>query len=381
MNNWFNKNDNYMKPIETAEKLLSLADIKINGDRPWDIQVHNKNFFQKVMAGGSLALGETYMEGWWDCEALDEFFYRVLRNDLQSKIKVSLDVVWNLIQAKIFNMQSKSRAFKVGERHYDLGNDLFRAMLDKRMVYSCGYWKKAQNVDEAQEAKLDLICRKLKLEPGMKVLDIGCGWGSFAGFAAEKYGVDVVGVTVSKRQKELGQERMKDLPVEIRFQDYRNVDEEFDRVVSIGMFEHVGFKNYRTYMEVVHRCLKDEGLTLLHTIGGNKSLITTDPWIHKYIFPNGMIPSARQISRASEGLFVLEDWHNFGTYYDTTLMAWYENFKSHWNELKSHYDDTFYRMWKFYLMVSAGSFRARKNQLWQIVFSKNGVNGGYVSVR
>ncbi len=370
-----------MKPKDTAEKLLQLADIRINGDRPWDIQVRNPDLYRKVMAGGSLALGETFMAGWWDSEALDKFFYRILRNDLESKIKDNFDVLWNLALSKIFNMQSRSRAYKVGEHHYDMGNELFQAMLDKRMVYSCAYWKNAENLDEAQEAKLDLICRKLKLEPGMKVLDIGCGWASFAGYAAEKYGVNVVGVTVSKRQMELGRERVKDLPVEIRFQDYRNIDENFDRVVSIGMFEHVGYKNYRTYMKVVNRCLKDEGLTLLHTIGGNKSLFMTDPWIHKYIFPNGMIPSAKQISTAAEGLFVLEDWHNFSVDYDKTLMAWYDNFKQHWDKLKTQYDETFYRMWKYYLMVSAGAFRARKNQLWQIVFSKKGVKGGYVSVR
>ncbi|HKJ46889.1 MAG TPA: cyclopropane fatty acyl phospholipid synthase [Balneolales bacterium] len=365
----------------TIKNLLDLADIKVNGDRPWDIKIHNPDLYDRVLAGGSLALGEAYMDEWWDSDALDEFFNRILRSNIDQQVKWNPSAIWNVITAKLVNMQSRSRAYKVGEHHYDLGNDLFKKMLDKRLVYSCGYWKEADNIDDAQEAKLDLICRKIGLEKGMRVLDIGCGWGSFAHFAAEKYGAEVVGVTVSREQVKLGNERSKDLPVEIRLQDYRDLDDKFDRIVSIGMFEHVGSKNYRTFMQVANRCLRDEGLLLLHTIGSNISMVTTDPWIHKYIFPNGMIPSTRQIALASEGLFVMEDWHNFGVYYDKTLMAWYENFTKNWNKLGDRYDHRFYRMWTYYLLMSAGAFRARKNQLWQVVFSKKGVSGGYDSIR
>lgn len=279
-------------------------------------------------------------------------------------------------------MQSRRRAFIVGERHYNLGNDLFQNMLDKRMNYSCAYWKDASNLDEAQENKLELICKKLYLQPGMRVLDIGCGWGAFAKYAAERYGVEVVGITVSKDQVALGREMCKGLPVEIKLQDYRDVNEKFDRIVSVGMIEHVGYKNYREYFLIAHRNLKDDGLFLLHTISQVRSTKSTDAWIHKYIFPNGMLPSIAQLAKAVENLFVIEDIHNFGADYDKTLMAWYNNFNTNWGKIKDKYGERFYRMWKYFLLSSAGAFRARnKNQLWQIVLSKNGVLGGYQSFR
>ena len=364
-----------------AEKILSLAGIKINGDNPWDIKVHNEKFYQRVLAEGSLGLGESYMDGWWDCEKLDEFFYRVLRSGIEDKVKEDLVFLFKILPTRILNMQSKKRAFRIGEKHYDLGNKLFENMLDKQMAYSCAYWKDAHTLDDAQEAKLDLICRKLKLQPGMKVLDIGCGWGSFAKYAAEKFKVKVIGITVSKEQVKFGNELCQGIPVEIRLEDYRNINEKFDRIVSVGMFEHVGYKNYRTYMKIVYRCLKDDGLFLLHTIGKNNSETSIDPWMNKYIFPDGILPSVKQIAKAIEGLFVMEDWHNFGAYYDKTLMAWYRNFESNWEIIKSDYDKRFYRMWKYYLLSCAGSFRARKIQLWQIVFSKKGVLGGYRPIR
>ncbi|MCG2809685.1 MAG: class I SAM-dependent methyltransferase, partial [Candidatus Portnoybacteria bacterium] len=154
-----------------------------------------------------------------------------------------------------------------------------------------------------------------------------------------------------------------------------------DGIVSIGMFEHVGYKNYQTYMKVARNCLKDNGLFLLHTIGRNVARVATDPWMNKYIFPNSVIPSPEKIINAAKGLFALEDWHNFGADYDKTLMAWHQNFKNNWDKIKNIYDQRFYRMWSYYLLACAGSFRVRKNQVWQIVFSKNGVAGGYASVR
>jgi cyclopropane-fatty-acyl-phospholipid synthase len=366
---------------EVVQKLLTKADIQINGDRPWDITVHNEKLYDRVLAQGSLGLGESYMDGWWDVPQLDQFFFKLFRSGAIEQVPYSWNTIFAVAKSKLLNMQSKARAFMVGEQHYDLGNDLYKAMLDSQMVYSCAYWKNAQNLDQAQEHKFDLICKKLDLKPGMKVLEIGCGWGGLAFHAAQKYGVSVVGVTVSKEQAAFAQELCKGYPVEIRLQDYRDLKEQFDRIVSVGMFEHVGYKNYQTYIDVCNALLKDDGLMLLHTIGGNKSYTTGDDWMHKYIFPNGMLPSIAQIATALEGNFVMEDWHNFGTYYDKTLMAWHANFQKNWPELKAQYDDRFYRMWNYYLLSCAGLFRARYIQLWQIVLSKHGVLGGYQSIR
>ncbi len=364
-----------------VERVTQMAGVTINGDNPWDIQVKDERFYKRAITEVELGMGEAYMDGWWEADRVDELIYRLVKADLQQKLRRNLKVALQLAGFWLINMQARRRAFEVGEKHYDLGNDLFMAMLDKRMNYSCAYWKEATTLDEAQENKLDLICRKLQLEKGMRVLDIGCGWGAFGKYAAEKYGVEVVGITVSKEQVKLGRELCKGLPVEFRLMDYREVNEKFDRVVSVGMIEHVGYKNYRTYFETARKALKENGLFLLHTIGEIRSLKSTDAWTHKYIFPNGMLPSIAQLAKAVEGLFVIEDLHNIGADYDKTLMAWFENFNNNWDKLKEKYGERFYRMWKYFLLSSAGSFRARHNQLWQIVLSPEGVPGGYVSVR
>lgn len=374
-------NQHKMTSKSLVFELAKLAGITINGNEPWDIQVHNEKFYDRVIQEASLGLGESYMDKWWDCPRLDIFFEKILRVNLEEKVNIPLQFKVHQMLAKIFNFQSRARAKIVAETHYDLGNELFIAMLDKRMIYSCAYWKEAKNLDQAQEAKLDLICRKLQLKPGLRLLDIGCGWGGLARFAAENYGVSVTGVTISKQQADFAQQYCKGLPIEIRLQDYRDINEVYDRVVSVGMFEHVGHLNYTTFMEVAHKALHDDGLFLLHTIGGNRTSPFGNEWIAKYIFPNGMIPTIPQISKAAENFFVTEDWHNFGADYDTTLMAWHENFIQHWHSLKAKYDERFYRMWTYYLLCCAGSFRARSNQLWQVVFSKKGLMGGYRSPR
>jgi len=372
----------------TIRSLLLTAGVNANGQGDADIQVKNPDFYKRVLRDGTLGFGEAYMDGWWEVKKLDELCYKILGASLEDKVK-SMNYLVHYLEAILINTGKKSKAFEVGVKHYDLGNTLFQKMLDKRMAYSCGYWKEATTLDEAQEAKLDLICRKLNLKPGMKVLDIGCGWGSFCKYAAEKYDVEAVGITVSKEQVEYATLDCKGLNVQIRLLDYRDLNNEalfghnmlFDRVVSVGMFEHVVYKNYKIFMTTVHSKLKENGLFLLHTIGANKSVVTSDAWSNKYIFPNSHVPSIKQIGGAIENLFVMEDWHSFGAYYDKTLMAWFENFDRSWEELKSDYDERFYLMWKFYLLSAAGSFRARNVQLWQIVLSKNGVYQGYASCR
>ena len=324
---------------QKAEEILKVADIRINPSKPrdWDIKVNNDKFYERVFSEGSIGLGESYMQGWWGCKKLDEFFYRIFKSKIEKKVKGMKHLIPLLVKARFLNLQRLSRAFEVGERHYDLGNDFYKYMLDKRLVYTCAYWKNAKTLEKAQEGKLDLVCKKIGLKKGMKVLDIGCGWGSFLKYAAEKYKIKGVGVTVSKEQAKLARKLCKGLDVDIRLQDYRKINEKekFDRIVSLGMFEHVGLKNYKKYIEVANINLKEDGLFLLHTIGRNNSVIATDPWINKYIFPNGMIPSVKQISEVSEGLFVMEDFHNFGADYDKTLVAWHSNFKRNWNKIKN----------------------------------------------
>lgn len=359
-----------------ADLLLSVG-IHLNGPQDWDIQIHQEEFYRRVFKNPSLGLGESYMDGWWSCKHLDQFFARIMGEHLEQKIKENKWLWPKLLLLKLINHQTKTRALEVGVTHYDLGNELFKAMLDKRMNYTCAYWYQADNLDEAQINKLELSCQKLKLKEGMRVLDIGCGFGALAKYAAEHYGVHVVGVTISNEQKEYAQQNCAGLPVEIRLEDYRDVKGTFDRIISLGMFEHVGYLNYRTYMQKAHDCLSDDGLFLLHTIGGNISTTACDPWINKYIFPNGMLPSMQQISKAAEGLFIMENWANFGAYYDQTLMAWSSNFEQNWELLEEHYDERFKRMWQYYLLACAGGFRARAMQLWQVVFSKHGIRGGY----
>jgi cyclopropane-fatty-acyl-phospholipid synthase len=371
------------KPPAMIADLLDQAGIRIDGDAPWDIQVLDHRFYRRVLMRGSLGLGEAYMDGLWDVAQLDAFFDRVLRADLDRRLGGlhKAHILAAGLQNLLFNRQSGQRAYEVGERHYDIGNDVFEAMLDSRMNYSCAYWAQADNLEDAQRDKLDLICRKLQLRPGERLLDIGCGWGGLARYAATHYGVEVFGITVSREQQALARERCAGLPVEIALMDYRDVRGGFDKAVSVGMFEHVGDKNYRVFFDTVAGALDDDGLFLLHTIGRRTTRHCTDPWIDKYIFPNGQLPSARRLAETLEGRFLIEDWHNFGQDYDRTLMAWRENFEAAWPELAQRYGARFHRMWVYYLASTAGFFRARQGQLWQLVLDKHQRRGVYRSVR
>lgn len=374
---------NSNEPPAILAELLEGTGVRFNGDAPWDIQVRDPQTYQRILSKGSLGFGEAYMDGLWECEQLDELFNRLLRADINEKIK-GLNrwrLVAEVIRNVVMNPQSYRRAFQVGEHHYDIGNDIFEAMLDSSMSYSCAYWPKAMNLEVAQFNKLDLICRKLELQPGERLLDIGCGWGGMAYHAAKNYGVEVTGVTVSREQQKLARERCKGLPVTIELMDYRDLKGRFDKIVSVGMFEHVGPKNYPVYFDKAHELLDDEGLFLLHTIGDYTTTHATDAWVEKYIFPNGKIPSARQLANVLEGRFLIEDWHNFGPDYDKTLMAWWQNFEAAWPSLKAKYDERFYRMWKYYLMCCAGLFRSKQGQLWQLVLGKRQRSATYRSIR
>lgn len=361
--------------------LLEQAGVTVDGPNPWDPQVHNSALWNRVFAQGTLGLGEAYMDGWWDCADLAEFFNRVITADIQNKLRITPNLIWQIVQARFLNMQTIGRSQRVAEMHYS-ETDAYKASLDKRMTGSCGYWPEGiSNVDAAQEAKLDLVCRKIGLKQGDRVLDIGCGWGAFMGFAAEKYGADCVGVTVSPDQAAYARERYKGLSVDFQVKDYRKFGGKVDHVVSMGMFEHVGYKNFSTYFEVARRAIKDDGLFMLHTVGSPDTKTTIDPWLEKYIFPGGVLPSIAQIGKAIEHQFVMIDLHNIGPHYDNTLMAWNENFQKNWPTPKTSAEKRFHRMWEYYLLCCAGAFRSRVIQVWQFVLSPNGVPEGYKTAR
>ena len=359
--------------------ILAPVDLVLDGPKPIDPQILDPRFFQRVLAEGSLGLGESYMDGWWDVENLDGFFDRLLGARLEHKHPlITAGRIAQVAKAKLLNMQDRRRCRSVVVDHYDLDNSLYEKMLDRRMQYTCAYWPNAQTLDEAQEHKLRQICEKLELKRGERLLDLGCGFGGLAIFAAEEFGCEVTGYNISVEQLKWARAHRGDLPITFVESDYRDARGSFDKVVSVGLCEHVGYKNHRALLEVAHRCLADDGLFLLHCIGGDRTVVATDPWLEKYVFPGSVIPSPTQIAQAVEPLFVIEDWHNFGVDYDKTCMAWCENFDANWSDIRSaKYDERFYRMWKYYLLMCAGSFRARKNQNWELVLSKKGVRGGY----
>ena len=365
-----------------VKELFALAGVTMDGRNPWDLQVYDSRFYRRLLSGGTLAAGESYMDGWWDAEALDQLFARVHTADLSAKLE-DWRTKWLALKGWLLNRQTKSRSPEVALQHYDLGNDIYQAMLDRRMQYTCGYWKNANTLEQAQENKLDLICRKIQLKPGMTVLELGGGFGGLAHFMASEYGCHVVSYNISAEQVAYGREWCRGLPVRFEQKDYREAVNEsaaFDRVVSIGLCEHIGLKNYPAFFKLAHQKLRAEGLFLLHTIGNNESSTCTEAWMDKYIFPNGMIPSIAQLGAAAERRWVVEDWHNFGPDYDKTLMAWWHNFDQSWPTLQNKYGERFYRMWKYYLLACAGSFRARRLQLWQIVLSKGDISE-YTPVR
>lgn len=378
-----NTNSDLHSVPRILRELLNNAGIKVNGNNPWDMRVQDARAYDQILSKWSLGLGESYVNGYWDCERLDDLLTRLLKVDLNMAVQglARFRLLAEIARAKLVNLQSTKRAFQVGEHHYDADNDIFRAMLDSKMIYSCAYWEFAHDLEQAQTHKLELICRKLELKKGERLLDIGCGWGGLAAYAATNYGVSVLGITVSKEQQKIAQERCQGLEVEIELIDYRKLEGRFSKIASVGMFEHVGEKNYRDYCQTASRLLEDQGLFLLHTIGSDVRIARTDPWIDRYIFPNGKIPCATELSAALEGLFLIEDWHNFGCDYDRTLMEWYRRLESNWPTLSQHYSERFYRTWKFYLLGCAAYFRSKQGQLWQLVLSKRSKDGPYRSFR
>jgi cyclopropane-fatty-acyl-phospholipid synthase len=355
--------------IATVTDFLAEAGIAINGSGDADIRVNDSRFYAAILADGELGMGESYMAGWWDCGRIDVLATRFIAAGLEARGYRNPRVIRYAAMARLRGVGSRARAFDVGRAHYDIGNDLFEAMLDPRMIYSCADWSDATTLEAAQEAKLDLVCRKLGLQPGQRLLDIGCGWGGLAAFAAERYGAAVVGITVSEQQAALARARTAHLPVEIRLCDYRDLAEPFDHVASVAMVEAVGLRYLDAYMATVARVLKPDGRFMLHGFYGNRPVAPQNArWLDRYIFPGGASPSLPQVLKAAEGKLAVEALHRLDGY-DRTLGEWTRRFEAAWPILSTRYDARFYRMWRFYLGISQGIFRARLCHVWHIVFS------------
>lgn len=367
----------YISKINVEEILLK-ADVKIVNHkdlaRSYDIIIHNDKARDDFISG-SLGFMESYMKGYWSCRDLEKLFQKLEEANLH---QLSLYTIPQLISIGLNRLRVKIKGFTqkdgqlVGLQHYDLPRKLYETMLGSSMIYSCAYFKNVNSLHDAQRAKMELICQKIKLSPGMTVLDIGCGWGTLAYFLVVNYNVKVVAITISKEQIKYCQETFQHPNLTYKLEDYRNMNDQiFDRIVSVGMFEHVTSINYETYFKVCEKILKPKGLFLLHTITGDKSHQPGEgnPFIMKYIFPNSQLPSLSQITQFTSYKFVIEDVQNFGLYYAKTLKKWRNNFDDYLQ--KNTLDNSFIRMWKAYLIMSQIGFEKNRIFLHQLVLSKD----------
>lgn len=358
--------------VKTKEDTFCIGE----GEPRFMVTFHKEPDKKELLTSTSLALGEAYMRGELE---VDKDLYEVLDLFLGEMGKFHRDKTG---LKKLFHtsMSAKNQKKQISF-HYDIGNEFYRLWLDESMSYSCAYFKNdTDTLYQAQVQKVDHILEKLHLEKGMTLLDIGCGWGFLLKRAAEKYGVKGVGITLSKEQYQKFSEDIKreglTEKLEVKIMDYRELEKsgvEFDRVVSVGMLEHVGRGNYDLFLKNVNSVLKPGGLFLLHYISALKEY-DGDPWIKKYIFPGGMIPSLREIiDLLPDNQFYTLDVESLRRHYSKTLLYWRENFMSHREEIKTIMGEEFTRMWELYLASCAATFHNGIIDLHQILVSK-GVN-------
>jgi len=363
--------------------LFSRAGVTVNGPNPWDPQVHDTGFFDRVLTGGSLGFGESYMDGAWDVEQLDALVRRIIQVKATGSSVVTLNRFWHDLKSRLVNLQTRKGSLAIAEAHYNLDHRLYQQFLGPYNQYTCCFFNKAKTLEEAEVEKLEMICNKLQLKPGDKVLDIGCGWGGFARYAAQTRNCKVTGISISREQIAYARKYTAGLPVEIVESDYRDLPRlyasgHFDKVAIIGMIEHVGYKNYRQLFEIVHQLLNDEGIFLLHTIGNSATTTVVDPWIEKYIFRNSMAPSMAQLAKSAEELLVIQDWENYGHYYGPTLAAWHRNFNENWENIRTiegaqRFDERFRRMFNYYFLACKAGFETEHVYLWHLVMTKQGM--------
>jgi cyclopropane-fatty-acyl-phospholipid synthase len=362
---------------ETVETFLNECEIQIDGANQGDIIVKDDRFYSMCINYGELGFGESYMYGYWDSKNLYETLYNGIKNCHKVSYMNLNSIAFNRYFNNMFyNNQTIDKASADVQAHYNKGNDLYERMLDKtNMQYTCGFFQDTNDLETAQIQKLNIIAQKLNLKPGEKLLDIGCGWGNLINFMTTNYGVKGIGITISSEQLKFCKEKYKDNKnAEFLLIDYRNIpdDMKFDKIVSVGMFEHVGKKNFEEYFDIVYKHLNDDGLALIHTMGQQSKMINAtahSEWIDKYIFPGGEIPDWEDLSKIISKRFFIHDWHNFGKYYARTFEAWYNNINKRWNEIPN-YNEEFRRMWNFYLVSFIVNFDLCRLLLFQILISK-----------
>lgn len=355
----------------------------VGSEPPIHLIIHNANTYDRILTFGALGFCEAYMEGWWDEEngQLFELLGLLNRNHVIDKARenITIPLILQVVKQRLKTLPiliQNSR--KNVQHHYDLGNEFYRIFLDPTMTYSCGYrLQETDSLEQMQLQKYDLICRKLELQPGESLIDIGCGWGGMLIYAAEHYGVSGTGITLSVEQARLAQERIEQRGLSDRIQillkDYREVQGQYDKLVSIGMFEHVGKGNFMTFMQKSAELLTPQGIGLLHTIT-TESNERNGAWVDKYIFPGGYAPQFHELTQALWATkLVVAHCENLKPHYAETLKRWAQNFMGNRTQIAAldpAYDERFLRMWHMYLQSFEASFRYGNLQVYQLLFYK-----------
>jgi len=352
---------------------LTRAGVTVNGPNPWDIRVLDNRLFRRVVGTRELGFGDSYVEGWWECDRIDELVTRILRTGIKRILPPGISGLTLAARSVITNTQGSERAGDNATAHYGQHDALLRLILGEPLVYSCADWRDATDLADAQHAKIDRLASKLQLRPGMRVLDIGCGWGATADYLSTRHGVIVVGITPVAAQATHAARHHRHSDVSFVTTDFSNFTspKPFDRIYSVGMVEHVGPKNLKPFFRHCQDLLVDDGIMFHQTIGRRTPRASTDAWIDRRIFPGGAIPSVQQLSRAWSAGWVLEDFENLGPDYDRTLMAWLGLLEGKKDQVLDQFGEEMYRTFRFYFQYCAGAFRARELQLWQLVLTKH----------
>lgn len=353
----------------TLTTLLREANIEPNGASPWDPQIKDERFYRTVLLRGSVGLGDAYLNGWWECADISGFILRIIKSGIHLRVP-RVDIFLRRLRFGLIDAQNRIRSKRVAELHYDEDPYIFEVMLGSTNSYTCARWKGVITLDAAQQQKMDLLCKKAGLSSGMTVLDIGSGWGGFLAYAAERYQVRGIGLTISKTQLDYARKRYGNLPVEFRLQDYRDFVGGVDAVVSICVIEHVGSDHYREYFQKVRETLtREDGFFAMQCILACDTQARMDPWTEKHIFPNGILPTLERIENAVEGILHIVDREFFRDDYVRTFSAWYENLVRNKNAIIARCGVRYFRKYEYYLCLYIAGFGSGRIDVGQFVLS------------